>query len=70
MHMKRTKQANNPPTQTPAKPRDRVQPGTHLDISIYHRAKIQAMTEGITTGELIDRAILLYLDHVNKEAIQ
>ncbi|EIM65486.1 MAG: hypothetical protein PHG14_11120 [Desulfobacter postgatei] len=65
--MKRTKQTT-PTPDNPTKPKDRVQPGTFLDAKIYQKAKIQAMTEGITTGELIDRAILLYLDHINKEA--
>jgi hypothetical protein len=57
--MKRTTNTNNTP---PAKqPKDRVQPGTFLDAKIYQKAKIQAMTEQINVGELIDRAILIYL---------
>jgi len=55
--MKRT----TPTKQTAIKPKDRVQPGTFLDKQIYQKAKIQAMTEGINVGELIDRAILIYL---------
>jgi len=56
--MKRTTNTNN----TPAKqPKDRVQPGTFLDAKIYQKAKVQAMTEQINVGELIDRAILIYL---------
>ncbi|EIM63239.1 hypothetical protein [Desulfobacter postgatei] len=66
--MQRTKQSKTTQTSDkPTKPKDRVQPGTFLDAKIYQKAKIQAMTEGITTGELVDKAILLYLDHINKE---
>jgi hypothetical protein len=55
--MKRT----TPTKQTAIKPKDRVQPGTFLDAKIYQKAKVQAMTEQINVGELIDRAILIYL---------
>jgi len=51
---------------SPIQPKNRVQPGTFLDAKIYQKAKIQAITEGITTGQLIDRAILLYLDQIDR----
>ena len=60
--MKRTKQ-----TKQTKETKDRVQPGTFLDREIYRKAKIQAMKQEIHVGVLIDKAILLYLDQVNKE---
>ncbi len=47
--------------------KDKIQVGTLIDRELYRLAKIQAVTEGRTIGEIIDDGILLYLEKVKKE---